>query len=108
MDSFRDWQSVNATIQRNTNTLDPTTGKYTTSSTTGSTYKCIFWVGRQAERVVAEKIRTKVDAVGVFDVGIDIKIRDEVVINSVTYNVVDVDNVAFQNEALVVPLAEKA
>ena len=108
MNSFRDWQNVSATVTRTYNVPNASTGVVSPSTSTVGTYKCIFWIGRAAERVVSEKIRTEVDAVGIFDVGRDIQHRDTLTINSVKYNVIDTDNVAFQNEALVVALAEIA
>lgn len=105
LDAFRDWQSVDGVVKRITKTLNTGTGLWTESTSTIGTYKCIFWVGKQAESVVSEKIRSKVDAVAVFDIGRDIKPRDTITVNSVDYNVIETDNVAFQDEALVVPLA---
>ena len=93
------------------NTYDPSTGE--TADGTGawsSVGNCLFWIGRQAESVVAEKIRDQVDAVVVFKTSTSItgqKLR--VTNNSVStdYEIIGrPDNVAFENEVLMIALKE--
>jgi len=107
LDSFRDWQTTDALIERITTVDNTTTGDQDETSSTIGTLKCIFWVGKQAERVVAEKIRGTVSAVAIFDPGSDVKLHDDVTVNGIEYNALDPDNVALQDEAVVVPLGAK-
>ena len=69
------------------------------------TLDVIFYVGTQAETLVAEKIRQSVDAVLLTDVTTDIKLNDTVIIKAdKRFKVTNKENVAEQNEVLVIAL----
>lgn len=106
IEHFRDWQSVSATVKRKTSVFDPSTGRQTESDSTIGTFDCIYWTGSQAESIVSSKIRTQISGVTVFDYDKDIKQRDTIELNSRKYSVIDVDNVSYQNEAIVVAIEE--
>jgi hypothetical protein len=107
VDDLACFKTTDATISRITTDDNTSTGTQTESESTIGTFKCIFWVGRQAESVVAEKLRGRVSAVAVFDYDQNVKLHDNVLVNGTTYNALDPDNIGFQNEGLLVPLEAK-
>ena len=107
LDAFECWKNVSAVITRISTVDDTSTGKQTEATTTINTLQCIFWVGSQAEAVVSEKLRGIISGVAIFDVGSDIKLHDEITINGTIYNALPPDNIALQDEALLIPLGAK-
>lgn len=107
-DYFTD-EKVSIIIDRDNNTtFDPATGKIAAGDSTIATVNGIFYMGGQVERLLAEKIRPEATAVAIFDPGADVEIKDKLTINSVKYNVIYVDDIALQGEAVVAALQEIA
>ena len=108
LDYFTDEKDVSVQIDRtDNNAFNSVTGKFTTGSSTIATVNAIFYIGPQAERLLAEKLRSTASGVVIMDIGTDVKIKDELTINSIKYNVMYVDNVSYQGEALVLAITEK-
>ena len=108
LDYFVDEKDVSVQIDRtDNNSFNSVTGKFTTGSSTIATVNGIFWIGPQAERLLSEKIRAVASGVVIMDVGTDIKIKDELTVNTVKYNVIYVDDVSYRGEALVLAVQEK-
>jgi len=102
IDAFSDWKTTSVTITRNIN--DIVGGEEVSTTSTIGTYDTIAYKGRQAENLTADKIRERVSMVLIFDVGVDIQERDTCTVSGSGYSAIDVDDVAFQGEALVVPV----
>ena len=104
LDYFTAEKNISAEIKRNTTSL--VAGVSQKTENTIDTYLSIFYLGSQAENLVAEKLRQAVAAVAIFDYGIDIKQNDIVIVNSKRYILINLENVALRNEALVAALKE--
>ncbi len=106
LDAFEDWKNVSATFTRTSN--DIVNGRPTASTATTGPYKCINYQGAQAERIVAEKIRTAVSMVLITDTTADVRERDTTTIDGLNYVVINAEDVAMSGEALVIALEKKA
>jgi len=102
LDVFKEWKTTSVTVTRDIN--DIVNGEEVETTTTIGTYATIAYKGRQAESVVADKIRERVSMVLIFDVGVDVQERDTCTVSGNKYSVIDADDVAFQGDALVVPV----
>ena len=107
IDYFIDEKTTDTTIKRRSDIFDPADGRVTGSESTIATIKSIFYVGGQAESLVAEKIRPNVDAVAIVDPDSDVAEKDVLEINGKRYGVIYVDDVGLQSEAYVLALQEK-
>jgi hypothetical protein len=93
------------------NIFDPLTGETADGSGAWSSVgNCLVWIGSQAERVLAEKIRDQVDAVAVFLPTVTITGQKLRITNSgvsTDYEIIGKpDNIAYNNEAILVGLKE--
>lgn len=106
LDVFTDLITVSAVIKREAGTFS--NGSFANTQTTVATESCIFYLGGQSEFVLAEKIREGVDGTCIFQPTTVVRVRDELTINSINYDVIYVDNVALQGEAVVVLVQKKS
>lgn len=107
LDSFVDEMNTDAYMITVVNTYNETTGGWAEVETVGSAIKCIFWEGGAGKSLLSDSMRERVSAVAVFSPtatvnGLRMKI------NNKTYSVLNIDNVANQNAAIVVALGEIA
>ena len=87
--------------------FNPSTGKNDSSSASWSSVgNCLFWEGSQAENVVASKIRDRVDAVAVFYPNVSVTGDRLRINNDREYEIIAFNNIAFDNEVLMVALKE--
>lgn len=113
-DIFQTEKTYTATIKTKTQTN--TNGKLGTISwPTRKTGTCIFWRGSISKRFFSERINPEIEAVAIFDPAsvayTDIRVSDQIVISDGattigTFAVIGADDIAQQNEILVVPLKE--
>lgn len=102
---FTDWETTPIEIRRISSTFDQSTGRHTSpSESLIASVDAIFYKAGQSESVVAQQIRERVSAICIFDVGTNVLAKDIIVVRDKRYSAIDVDNVAYQDEALVVPL----
>jgi hypothetical protein len=105
MDAFEKEKSTDVVVSRETTT--DTGGKQAVGKTTIGTFKSVFWIGRNAEAVVSEKIRAKVTGVCIFDPGTDVKLHDNLLINGVNYVAFSPDDIGLQEDVLMIPVGGK-
>lgn len=79
-------------------------GKISETYAPAFTLGVFFWTGASAEKMVSEKIRPDVSGVIVLDyqTGLDENMRVEV--GGIMYGIIYVENTAFQDEILVLPV----
>ena len=82
-------------------------GDITESSALSMTKDCFFWRGKMADAVLSERLRGTVDGVVCIDFDdytSTVNPDDYVIIDSQKYAVVEVDNIAEQDEVIVIPV----
>jgi hypothetical protein len=105
LNEFADEKDVTTVINRETTKL--VEGKQVDVESVIDTVDSIFYIGAQAEALVAEKIRSSVDAVCIVEYGTDIKKNDTLDINNKKYTIIsDPDDPALRNEMFVCALKE--
>lgn len=62
------------------------------------TYDVLYWKGSMAEAFVSEKFKAQTDAAISVDTSANIKRMDKVTVNSIEYQVIDVDDVGLAGE----------
>lgn len=104
LDHFED-EKISLELFRTSSSLvdGKDTGKVTASL---GIFTGVFYLAAQAKNLISEKLRAKVDAVLVMDYGIDIRKGDSAIIDSKNYATVNIDNVALQDDVIVIGLEE--
>ena len=102
---FDDIDKTSATVTTITEVFNPTTGQ-TTDSTTTTTTTGIFYKNSSSNQLIASKISDKATATYIVSADSAIQRTSRLTIDSIVYSIIDVDNVAFQNEAIVIGLQE--
>ena len=108
LDYFTEEKNVSTTIKRFGKTFSSTTGRMTEGEATITTVNSIFYVGSQAENLIAEKLRESADGVSIVDPGTDVQIKDILEINGDRYNVIFVDDIALRGEAILLTISKVA
>lgn len=106
---FNDIETVSGSFYNKSGSMS--NGQYTPgySSSADLTVTGAFWRGSMADKFVSEKIRPDVSGVFVFnyeDYTTTIEKSAKLTIGSDDYSVIYLDNVAEQNEIIVVPVKE--
>lgn len=83
---------------------DEGSGKFLESFSEAFRADVFFWTGSGAERYVSEKIRPLITGVILIDYRTDIDERMKVVVNGADYGIIYVEDIAFQNEIILLPV----
>lgn len=97
---------AHVTVDVQEKTVTYTNGQSETTYASKFTAEALFWKGAMRESNINDQIREQTDATVVYDYD-STKVpvnTDRVVINSKTYEVIGVDNIAEQNEVMMVML----